>query len=68
MNAIVFSENFVVNFIACIAGGMREWASGPQYSVTGEACEDFASGEAVSEIPACYIWYTPGMYWSKTIT
>ena len=36
--------------VACVAGGMRERASGPQYSVAGEAREDFASGEAASEI------------------
>ena len=41
--------SIVKDEIACVAGGMRERASG------GAAI--FASGEAASEIPACHIWY-----------
>ena len=37
--------------LACVAGGMRERASG------GGAREEFASGEAASEFPACHISY-----------
>ena len=45
--------------VACIAGGMRERASGGRAAIflAGEAREEFASGEAASEFPACHISY-----------
>ena len=39
-------------FVACVAGGMRERAKAPYFS---KAREEFSSGEAASEIPACHI-------------
>ena len=47
------------NALACVAGGMRERASGGRAAIflSGEACEEFASGEAASEFPACHISY-----------
>ena len=46
-------------FLACVAGGMRERASGGRAAIflSGEAREEFASGEAASEFPACHISY-----------
>ena len=32
-------------------------AADPPYSIAGEAREEFVSDKAVSEIPACHIWY-----------
>ena len=48
-----------VHGVACVAGGMRERASGGGAAIflAGEAREEFASGEAASEFPACYISY-----------
>ena len=45
--------------IACVAGGMRERATGGRAAIflSGEAREEFASGEAASEFPACHISY-----------
>ena len=45
--------------LACVAGGMRERASGGRAAIflSGEAREEFASGEAASEFPACHIPY-----------
>ena len=45
--------------LACVAGGMRERASGGRAAIflSGEAREEFASGEAASEFPACHISY-----------
>ena len=45
--------------VACVAGGMRERAIGGGAAIflAGEAREEFASGEAVSEFPACHISY-----------
>ena len=46
-------------FLACVAGGMRERASRGRAAIflSGEAREEFASGEAASEFPACHISY-----------
>ena len=45
--------------VACVAGGMRERASGGRAAIflSSEAREEFASGEAASEFPACHISY-----------
>ena len=39
--------------IACVAGGMRERASGGGGGAISR--EEFASAEAASEIPACHV-------------
>ena len=48
-----------LRLLACVAGGMRERASGGRAAIflSGEAHEEFASGEAASEFPACHISY-----------
>ena len=44
--------------LACVAGGMRERASGGAgIFLASEVREEFASGEAASEFPACHISY-----------
>ena len=50
---------YFVFWLACVAGGMRERASGGGAAIflAGEAREEFASGEAASEFPACHISY-----------
>ena len=42
----------VMKELACVAGGMRERASGGRAAIflSGEAREEFASGEAASEL------------------
>ena len=58
---LIKSTEGAVSFgiIACVAGGMRERASGGGAAIflPGEAREEFASGEAASEFPACHISY-----------
>ena len=53
--------------VACIAGGMRERASGggaANFPRGSKPASEFASGEAASEFPACHISY--GFYLPPT--